>query len=67
MPSSVNEVIVAPESKVDDPERLSGIVGQVNDESVPDEEVLSDNAYFFNSQTQELSVVDTDPAMTMKI
>lgn len=67
MPSSVNEIIVAPESMVDDPERLSGIVGQVNDESVPDEEVLSDNAYFFNSETQELSVVATDPSMDMKM
>lgn len=66
MPSSVNEVIIAPESKVDDPERLSGIVSQVNDESVPDEDVLSDNAYFFNSETQELTVVDSDPTMTMK-
>lgn len=66
MPSSVNEVIIAPESKVDDPERLSGIVGQVNDESVPEEDVLSYNAYHFNSETQELSVVDSNPTMTMK-
>lgn len=67
MPSSVNEVIIAPEDKVENPERLSGIVGQVNDESVPDEEVLSNNAYFFNSETQELTVVDSDPTMEIKM
>lgn len=58
-PSSVNEVIVIPESKVDDPGRLIGIVGQVNDESVPSDEVLSNNAYFYDSQTEEISIVDT--------
>lgn len=67
LPSSVNEVIVIPEGKVDDPERLTDIVGQVNDESVPADEILSDNAYFYNSQTEELSIVDTQQTMDIKM
>lgn len=58
IPSSINEVIICPADKVDEPERLSEIINQVNTESVRSEEVLSNNAYMYDSRTNELTMVN---------
>lgn len=60
LPSSINEVIIVPESKMDDPSRLSAMVCEVNDSSVPPEDFLSNNAYTYDSVTKELSIVKED-------
>lgn len=65
LPSSINEVIIVPEEKVDDPDQLVSIVAHVNDESVPPEDVLSNSAYFYNSETQDLTIVTAEPEMSM--
>lgn len=65
IPSSINEAIVVPVASVEHPERLADVVCEVNDESVPEDEVLSDNVYFFDSQTQEFSIVDRGPSMDL--
>lgn len=57
LPSSINEVIILPGNRVDNPDILPSIVSQVNDESVPYEEVLSDNIYSYNAITHEFSVI----------
>lgn len=57
LPSSINEVIIIPGNRVDNPDILPSIVSQVNNESVPYEEVLSDNSYSYNAITHEFSLI----------
>lgn len=47
IPSSVNEVILIPEGELEDPSVLEEMIGQVNREHVPEEEILSDRAYHY--------------------
>lgn len=65
LPSSVNEVIVVPGSKVHDPKELSEIVVSVNSAYVSEQEFLSDNAYCYEKDSQELTT--TEPASSMDI
>ena len=47
LPSSVNEVLILPESNIDYPSALTDMVRSVNRECVPKQEVLSDRVYHY--------------------
>lgn len=55
LPSSIHEVIVAPESKCPfSKEQLDEQVREVNKTEVAENEILSDHAYYFNGETLEV-------------
>lgn len=54
LPSSVHEFILIPESFGVESEHLKVIVGEVNEIEVPEDEILSDQIYYYNSSKQEL-------------
>lgn len=56
LPSSVHEVIILPESKAVGKEELNQIVNEINYSQVPDEEILSDNAYYYDIKKKYLSM-----------
>lgn len=56
LPSSVHELIIIPET-FGNPSELKQMVNDINRTEVPDEEVLSDNIYHYNSNTHELKIV----------
>lgn len=60
LPSSIHEVILMPESAVDDPEVLRDMVREVNATQVEPEEILSDNLYFYQRQENRVEVVESD-------
>ena len=47
LPSSVHEVILIPVSLAPSHEELSRMVQEVNETQVPDEDILSDRAYYY--------------------
>lgn len=55
LPSSVHELILIPAEVVEDPEYLTAMVQQVNLEQVPNEEILSDHAYYYNRTTNQIT------------
>lgn len=61
IPSSVNEILIIPASKIDDPANLQAMCQDVN--SNPDlirkEDFLSNNIFFFNGQKQEIHICNT--------
>lgn len=63
LPSSIHECIILPESAVSDYGVLKSMVEEVNATQVAEDEVLSDNVYRFDKNTQELSMVETGPTM----
>ena len=56
LPSSVHEVIIVPESRAPSREDLCAIVSEINRTQVKEEEVLSDNAYYYDRTTGILSL-----------
>ena len=48
LPSSIHEVIFVPESAGMDIEYMKTMVQEINVTQVADEEILSDNVYFYN-------------------
>lgn len=57
IPSSIHEVLIIPESSIKDQYSLADyqyMITQVNEEQLPDDEVLSDHAYLFLRETEEL-------------
>lgn len=50
LPSSVHEVILIPASLAPSHEELSRMVQQVNETQVPDEDILSDRAYYYRRE-----------------
>lgn len=60
IPSSLHEVIVIPESFVDDAAILREIVFDVNSNVVPKEDILSDNVYYYNGYDKSLSIIGND-------
>jgi len=59
IPSSVHEVIVIPCSKApDDSIDLMSIISEVNECIVDDEEFLSNNLYYYDRSTDEVSIFD---------
>lgn len=54
LPSSVHEVIILPESKAVGREELMQIVCEINHTQVPEEEILSDNVYYYDVKEKKL-------------
>lgn len=66
--SFIHEVIILPESVVDDYESLKSMVEEVNATQVSLDEKLSDNVYRFDMDTQELSLYNgQSESMDMKM
>lgn len=55
LPSSIHEVIIVPENCVDDSDYLNDMVCEVNATQVPKSEILSDHAYFYDSEKDLLT------------
>ena len=55
LPSSIHEWILLPADSPANPEELSCIIQQVNQELVPDGEVLSDHPYIYWRDTDEIT------------
>jgi hypothetical protein len=58
LPSSIHEMIVIPESQVEDTDALITMVKEVNATQVAPDEVLADNVYSFDAKTEELRTMD---------
>lgn len=58
LPSSVHEVILLPETKVDSSKNLLRMVIEVNRTQLAPEEVLSDTVYYFDRESGEISIYD---------
>ena len=56
LPSSIHEFIAIRESRVDSVDELKNMVQDVNRTEVADNEILSDNVYFYNRVTKELAI-----------
>ncbi len=56
IPSSIHEILVLPESMVDDPASLSLICNEVNQTVVKNTEVLSNSIYRYDHETQKISI-----------
>ena len=54
LPSSVHEVLLAPYSEMISEQELCGMVRSINQTQVEPEEVLTDSAYFYDQEKQEL-------------
>ncbi len=67
LPSSRHEVILVPESKVDDPEYLKDMVNLVNKTEVPKEDILSNNVYKYESLKKAFSVISEVSMISDKV
>ena len=56
LPSSIHEVIAIPASASGNPKELSQLVQEINIAEVAPEEVLSDHAYYYDRELDEISV-----------
>lgn len=54
LPSSIHEVLLVPETKNMKKEDLAAMVREINVTQVADEEVLSDNVYFFSRESNKV-------------
>ncbi|MCH5337999.1 MAG: hypothetical protein J1E03_04395 [Acetatifactor sp.] len=54
LPSSTHEVLLLPEGDGLDVEFLRGMVHDVNRKEVPEQDILSDNVYFFSKDTKQM-------------
>lgn len=57
LPSSIHEFILMPASLREDPDSLRGIVREVNLTAVAPEEFLSDSIYYYDCQTDQVSLL----------
>lgn len=58
LPSSIHEVILVPENKIENKKNLSVMVKEVNSTQVADEEVLSDSVYIFRRDKNMIEMLD---------
>ena len=56
IPSSVHEMILIPDLKLDNPENLIYMIREVNEHEVKEEEVLSDSLYYYDRNAKELRI-----------
>lgn len=56
LPSSVHETIIIPESMAPDKDMLSEMVSEINHTQLDEEEVLSDQAYYYDRSHKRLSL-----------
>ena len=58
IPSSVHEVLIIPAEKIEqDADELLEMVKEVNTTQVSDEEVLSDNVYYYDREKNEVKAL----------
>ena len=55
LPSSIHELIVVP-SDIGDTQELRMMVAAVNENEVPEEELLSDNVYYYDRATGKVRI-----------
>ena len=60
LPSSIHEVIVVSSNKFDNPKSLKKMVAEVNENSVPAEEVLSGSIYHYCAETGEITIYNAE-------
>lgn len=58
LPSSTHEVILLPASNIIDKSNLSEMVKEVNINEVAEEEILSDNVYYFSRESKKIALVE---------
>lgn len=56
LPSSIHEVILLPESEVNDPRQLSDMIFEVNVTQVEPEEILSDSLYYYDRVRNRIEI-----------
>ncbi|MCP1101748.1 hypothetical protein M2454_001280 [Aequitasia blattaphilus] len=54
LPSSIHEVIIVPKSKAISREDLDAMIQEINETQVGEQEVLSNHAYYYNREKEEL-------------
>ncbi|SDB08720.1 DUF5688 family protein [Eubacterium oxidoreducens] len=54
IPSSVHEIIAIPQSHAKDKSALDEMVVEVNQDQVPDEEILSDHVYYYSLEQDQI-------------
>lgn len=57
LPSSIHEVLLMPESEVDDTQCVIDMIREINRTQVEPEEILSDNLYFYHYPENRVEVV----------
>ena len=67
LPSSRHEIILVPESKIDDEKYLKDMVSQVNSTSVPKEDILSDSVYKYEGLKKAFSTVKEISMVTDRV
>ena len=67
LPSSIHECIIIPESVGHDYAALQEMVREVNATQMAPEEILSDNVYRFDKDTQQLSIAEDGPVQMVGI
>jgi hypothetical protein len=59
LPSSIHEFIVIPSNKINqNTDELLAMVKEVNTTQLATDEILADNVYIFNAQSEELRTID---------
>ncbi len=58
LPSSIHEVILMPQSEVDDIQCVRNMIREVNRTQVEPEEILSDNLYFYHHRKNRVEIVE---------
>ena len=56
LPSSIHELILIPEDSIQDPDSLCDIVAHANSTVVSDGDILSDSVYYYNADSDSLSI-----------
>ena len=56
LPSSIHEVLLLPTESKEDVEEMKLMVQEINRTQVQDEEVLSDSVYFYDAESNKLSI-----------
>ena len=54
LPSSIHEMIIIPESEAPGKSELANMVAEINATQVEEEDVLSDNAYYYDRKLKKL-------------
>lgn len=57
LPSSIHEVILLPENGEEDYEDMRAMIREINETQVEDQEVLSDNLYYFDRDKKNLRII----------
>lgn len=57
LPSSIHEVILLTDRRIEKPEQLKEMIAEVNRTQVAPEEVLSDSLYYYDSQKENIRLV----------